>query len=357
MTAAIYERRLKALRKQLKATESVLISKPTDIFYLTGFPQLAPTEREAFLLVAPKKSWLFHHSFSPTGPKIKSLNQVPKADLNLIADQLATLPTKQLLIDEHNLSFSEYKQLKNRVKNLALASLNSSWLWSARAIKDKAEIALMRQAGKLALQVLNRVKKALRPGLTERQVAAQIASLLLAGGAQEPAFPIIVAFGPHGALPHHQPTDFKLKSEMPVLIDLGARYQGYLSDLTRSFWFGKKPTQQFQEIEKLVQTAYQKTLDILIQRKEVVTSKTIDQTARQYLSEQGYGEQFIHTTGHGLGLEIHEPPSLHWQNETKILEGMTITIEPGLYLKNSFGYRHENTVLVTKKGAEILTKI
>ena len=351
---ASFQRRLTAFQTQLKLGEAALISKPNDIFYFTLFPQLAPNEREAFLLVSAKQTTLFHHSFSPTLPKTNSLTSVPKTDLTVVGNAITDLKVKQLLIDEDTLSVREYFHLKKLV-SCSIKPLNPQWVWRQRTIKDAAELALMKQAGKIATTVFKQIIEELQSGVTERQVARRIATLLMEHGADEPAFPIIVAFGPHGALPHYQPTENKLKPETPVLIDFGARYQHYLSDMTRSFWFGKKPSARFQQVEHIVKTAYQKTLDQLATRP--LTAKNLDDTARQYITKQGFGDQFIHTTGHGLGIEIHEPPSLSWQNNAVIQPGTTITIEPGIYLPGEFGYRHENTIVINPKSITILTEL
>lgn len=357
MTAATsYRQRLTHFQTHLASTEAALISKSTDIFYFTGFPQLAHNEREAFLLVFPKTAVLFHHSFSPAPIQEKWLHSVPKTALIAMADQLKQTTIKKLLIDEQTLSVTEYFQLKKLFSGEILP-LSSQWVWQLRLIKDTQELARMKTAGRIAARVFELIKKELRAGLTERVIANRITALMLEMGAAEPAFPTIVAFGAHGALPHHQPTDTRLKLETPILLDFGARCQGYCSDMTRSCWFGQRPSVVFQKIEKIVTAAYQQTLSHLQKRspKQSLAARDVDGVARGHIARAGLGNQFIHTTGHGLGLEIHEPPSLSWQNEAKIIPGMAVTIEPGVYLEKAFGYRHENTVVITSKSAEVLT--
>ena len=127
--------------------------------------------------------------------------------------------------------------------------------------------------------------------------------------------------------------------------------------MTRSFWFGDKPTQEYLKVKKTVHQAYQAALAKLTQPlTNQLQAKDLDQAARSVISLAGYGPKFIHTTGHGLGLDIHEPPSLNWRNDQEIKPGMVITLEPGIYLNGRFGCRHENTILVTKDGAQELTK-
>lgn len=125
--------------------------------------------------------------------------------------------------------------------------------------------------------------------------------------------------------------------------------------MTRSFWFGPQPSAEFRRVERVVRAAYRQTLERLRHRPTSLTTQHLDEAARTTIANHGYGERFIHTTGHGLGLEIHEPPSLSWQDQAPIQPGMALTIEPGVYLPDQFGYRHENTVLVTASGGDILT--
>jgi Xaa-Pro aminopeptidase len=353
MTAAAYQQRLQRFQQHLTPSETALISKANDIFYFTGFPWLTPEDREAYLLVTTNQATLFHHSFSPVQAK-SWLKTIPQAQLKTVAEQLSDQSVKKLFIDEQTLTVAEYQQLR-QLTNCQLANLNQQWLWELRTIKDKEEIKIMKQAGQIASQVFKEVKKLLKPGMTEQEIANKIISLMLENQAEKPAFPIIVAFGKGSALPHYQPRDIKLKPATPILIDLGAKFNGYNSDMTRSFWFGKQPAEEFGQIEKIVKTAYQKTLNFLQDHNNQLTVKDLDDVARNHITNQGFGEQFIHTTGHGLGIEIHEPPSLSWKNDQPIKPGMVITIEPGIYLPGKFGYRHENTVLVTKNSAEVLT--
>lgn len=125
--------------------------------------------------------------------------------------------------------------------------------------------------------------------------------------------------------------------------------------MTRSWWHGKKPPTAFSQIKNLVDEAYARTLDVLTQRAHHVTAKEVDEAARTFITQAGFGQQFIHTTGHGVGLDIHEPPSLYWRNQLPLSAGMVVTIEPGIYLNHQFGYRWENTVLITETSCQELT--
>lgn len=352
--SAFFRRRLEVLQHSLAANQAVLVSKPTDITYYTGFPQLSPTEREAFLLVMANSITLFHHSFSPLPIKASWLKSVPKARLQAVTQVLSEQAVQTLWLDETTLTMAEFHELKQEFTGKTTA-LPPERVWQQRMVKDELEIKHLRRAGAITARAFKRLLTLIKTGLTERAVANQLTTLMLEEGAQEPAFPVIVAFGPHGALPHHQPTDTKLRPETPVLIDFGARFSGYCADMTRSFWFGKKPSADFQKVEKIVVSAHDSALNSLKQS-PFPTAQQLDAAAREFITAAGFGAEFIHTTGHGLGLEIHEPPSVAWNNANPLQPGMALTVEPGVYLADQFGYRHEDTVLLTDKGAQILTR-
>lgn len=195
----------------------------------------------------------------------------------------------------------------------------------------------------------------LKEGITEIEVKKRISNLFELNNILDLAFPIIVAFGPNSALPHHQPGEKILQNNMTVLIDIGAKVSDYCADMTRTIWFGKQKSERFIEIESIVLQAYKEVINKMDDRKTSIKANDLDNAARTYIVSKGYGNQFIHTTGHGLGLSIHEPPSISWSNQTNIEPNMIITIEPGIYLNDEFGYRYENTVLVTKDGTKELT--
>ncbi|HEX9817671.1 MAG TPA: M24 family metallopeptidase, partial [Patescibacteria group bacterium] len=339
-----HQNRSRKIQKQLIDTQVALISKPTDLFYLTDFPQLSPTEREAFLLIKPQAIILFHHSFSPTLPTGRWLTKIPSTQLTQLAEHLKE--SLEVLLDEQTLTVAEFKNLKNQVAG-RFTTLNPKWLSNLRLIKDRTEQEQMRKAGQITAKIMAKIGQTLKVGMTEQMVARKISQeALKEQDVVGLAFPTIVAFGQSGALPHYQPGNVKLKRETPVLVDFGVNVGGYFSDMTRTFWFGRQPTAKFLEIKQVVQEAYNQAWLKLKKHQGELTAKDLDDAARGVVAQRGYGEQFIHNTGHGLGLEIHEPPSLAWNNPAPIKPNMIITIEPGIYLPGQFGYRHENTVLI-----------
>lgn len=349
-----FRKRLAGFQRHLAPDQAALISKPTDIFYYTGFPQLAPAEREAFLLVTPEQTVLFHHSFSPAPSARSGIVSVPQTAPVAMVPYLEIPALKTLLIDVNNLTVWERDQLAQTFSH-ALEPLPAEWVWEQRVRKDASEQVAMKTAGQIAMKAFQRISKKIVAGMTEQDLATLLITALIQEGAQEPAFPTIVAFGANSALPHHQPTAQKLRPETPILLDFGARFQGYCSDMTRTIWFGKKPSAEFLTVEKMVHEAYTQVLKTLNSKPKNLTAQQLDAVARDLITDNGFGKQFIHTTGHGLGIEIHEPPSLGWNNETSISPDTILTVEPGIYLPGKFGYRHENTVLIAKTGTVILT--
>jgi len=355
---------IKKLSKQIKKNEAWLISDPHSINYLTSCKTLLPEEREAYLIVNPKQSFLIQSSFSPKNHnnEIKTLLGISTPQVKRYLEQIIQeLKLEVLYIDKDSLFVSEYEWLQNistkgrPASGWKIQNINKNLIWDLRLIKKSQEIKLIKKACQIANKSLVKVLNNLKEGTTELEIKKELIKSFYDLGADGEAFPSIVAFGANSALPHHQPWETRLKPNMPVLIDCGAMYKSYRSDMTRTVWFGNNPSAEFIKVEKIILAAYKSALAKLNQRAEI-TAANLDYTARQVISQACYGNKFIHTTGHGIGLEVHEPPSLNFQNNQKIKPNMIITIEPGIYLENNFGYRHENTILITKTKFIELTK-
>lgn len=372
--------RLLTFQAKLQPNQACLLSSPFDITYFTGCAPLLPEEREAFLIIMKEKSVLLLSGFSPFQadiPAHQALSLTVHTGVSplRLKDHVAQLikihQIAELLIDKDDLTVSEAEALAG-VADLQIKGLLRQWVWQLRSLKNDQEKNLLRQAGAIAARVADQAESWFKLGMSELELSYQIQDELRRLGSEREAFPTIVAFGANSALPHHQPSNAKLTKETAVLVDFGATIKGYRSDMTRMFWFGQQPNQEFFKLKRVVEEAYQAVLRVLQEKfgeKEALnsdpltvethslTAADLDEVARKIITEAGYGGQFIHTTGHGVGLDIHEFPSLNSQEHTPILPGMTITIEPGIYLEGKFGYRLENTVLVTETGAEVLTEI
>ncbi len=228
-------------------------------------------------------------------------------------------------------------------------------IMTLRSRKDETERAALRQAVAIAEAAWQATLPTLQSGQTEAQVANELVLQLLRHGS-EPALPFapLVAFGPHSASPHAQPGAARLQPETLVLFDWGARYQGYVSDLTRLAWFGRQPPADLLALVEVVRRANRAGVAAA---QVGATAGSVDDAARGVIRAAGYGPAFLHRTGHGLGLEVHEPPYLRSDNPQPLAAGMVFTVEPGVYLEGRWGVRLEDMVLVTEAGPRLLTTL
>lgn len=269
-------------------------------------------------------------------------------------DLIAEFPVEQtkgisrLGFEKSALTFGAFQQLKRQLKGVRLVPCDDLTL-ELRAVKEPAELANIAQAAATADQVLKEVLTLVKPGVRERELAAEIDfRLKRAGGI---GFDTIVASGPRGALPHAQPTDKKLKSGDAIIFDLGARHNGYCSDMTRTVFLGRAD-RKGREIYRIVLDAQARALDGLRAGR---TGAEVDALARDYIAARGYGAEFGHGLGHGVGLVVHEQPGLHSRNEQPLPVNAVVTVEPGIYLPGWGGVRIEDLVVVTRTGCRTLS--
>jgi Xaa-Pro aminopeptidase len=229
------------------------------------------------------------------------------------------------------------------------------WLPQLRMTKDETEIACMRRAIDIAERALQRLlaEQAIRPGQTERQVAADLQVALLREGGQGEAFSPIVVAGPNSALPHAGPSDRPMEIGDLVTIDWGTMFEGYRSDITRTFVLGRLSP----ELEPIYDAVLAANEAARLAIRPGLSAQEVDRIARRAITLAGYGEYFTHRTGHGLGLETHEPPYMVEGNLELLQPGMTFTVEPGIYVSGLGGVRIEDDVRVTDQGVETLTAL
>lgn len=221
-----------------------------------------------------------------------------------------------------------------------------------RMVKSSDEVEAIEAAGRLAEGVLDDVLDDLRVGITERELAAEFEYAFKARGASGASFDTIVLFGSRTSLPHGQPGDRALKEGDIVLMDFGCRLNGYCSDLTRTYAFGTI-SPWFEEIYQLTLTAQRGALNALRAGK---TGREVDSIAREIIAEAGHGKHFGHGLGHGVGIEIHEPPRLNPESNVTLAPGMVVTVEPGIYVPGQGGVRIEDLVVVTEEGCRNLSR-
>lgn len=221
-----------------------------------------------------------------------------------------------------------------------------------RAVKDQGEIDTIRAADRLAEGVLADLVNELKPGITERELAARFEYEFKARGASGASFDTIALFGARSSLPHGQPGDKPLEIGDIVLLDFGCKLNGYCSDLTRTFAFGRIPAAWFEDIYHLTLTAQRRALEAVGPGK---ACRDVDAIARDIITQGGHGKHFGHGLGHGVGIEIHEPPRLNPDSTAVLVPGMVVTVEPGIYLPGQGGVRIEDLVVVTEGGCENLS--
>jgi Xaa-Pro dipeptidase len=263
------------------------------------------------------------------------------------------LPRPRLGVETRRMRVMELRLLEDAFSQLQVEAAEPIFA-GLRMTKDSQEQALMRQAVEIAEQAMRATLPSIRPGQTEREIAAElVVQTLRAGSDAELPFSPIVASGPNSALPHASVTDRALQPGDLLTIDWGASTGGYFSDLTRTFAIGQVDP-ELETVYNLVKDANAAALSAA---RPGVLAADIDRAARQVIENGGYGAYFVHRVGHGLGLEGHEDPSMHGQNETSLEEGMTFTIEPGIYLPGQGGVRIEDNVVVTASGAESFSSL
>jgi Xaa-Pro aminopeptidase len=271
-----------------------------------------------------------------------------KADL-MIAHYAKSLRLRRLGFDA--VDASVYLKLSKALKGIKLEA-KERLTWELRKVKDEAELRCMRKAAELTSEGMKTALETVKPSLREYDVAAEIEYAMRRIGSEGVAFDTIVASGVRSAFPHGGCTDRRIQRGDLVVIDLGAKYDHYRSDLTRTITVGK-PSPKQMRIHEVVREAQQRAFESL---RAGVKSYKVDGVARQLIEREGYGEFFVHGLGHGVGLDVHEPPSLNPENDEALKAGNVVTVEPGIYIVDFGGVRIEDTVLVRGDGAERLTE-
>lgn len=261
------------------------------------------------------------------------------------------LAGKRIGVEPRTLRVLELRLLEAAAPGASFVSAESV-LNALRMFKDESEIATIRKAVQVAQQALQNTIGHIREGVTEREIASELTMQLMRGGSSpELPFSPIVAFGAESANPHASPRDVRLAYGDLVLIDWGANVEGYVSDLTRTFAFGEVDP----ELVQVARIVEESNLAAQEAAGPEVETGSVDAAARKVIVDAGYGDTFIHRTGHGLGLESHEAPYIRAGNSDKLMPGMAFTIEPGIYLPGKGGVRIEDDVVVTENGIEVLS--
>jgi len=349
---AEYEARARAVREGLaeRKLDALLVSNGPNLRYLTGF-----TGDNANLLITPAAGALL---FTDPRFEIQAAREVscavkiaPGPLVMEVAEAIRRQAVKRIGFEPARMTYDAYQGLVPRLPMNAEALGVRGWIEGLRMVKSPAELALIRRAVEISSQAFEQVAAKVRVGMKESVLAAELEFRMRRLGAEKPSFETIVAAGERSALPHAQPTAERLSEGGLVMVDMGAFHQGYASDMTRTLFVGK-PGAKVKRTYRAVLEAQLAAIDAV---KPGRATAAVDRAARRVLAGYGLERAFVHSTGHGLGLEIHEPPRLGRRDKRRLEAGMAITIEPGVYLEGWGGIRIEDTVVVTPSGCEVLT--
>jgi Xaa-Pro aminopeptidase len=348
---SIIQTRLTAIRQKFEEWEvdGLLISSPQNRRWLSGF-----TGSAGKLLITQDKALLatdfrYFEQATAQAPDFELFKhrRTPEDDNTLFT----AFGTKRIGIEAQHITLNIHSQLQ-KIEGVTWVPLAET-AEPLRQIKTPAEIAAIRAAAAITDQAMAQVNTLAKPGMSEKVLAWALEKTMRENGADGIAFDTIVASGPNAALPHHSPGERPLQLGDILIVDMGALLDGYHSDLTRTFYLGAEPDEQFWSIYYLVQEAQTAVLDNI---KPGLTGKETDALARDVITQGGYGEQFGHGLGHGIGLEIHETPIMNKTGEKDIIAaGLALTIEPGIYISGWGGVRIEDLIVVTDDGFEYIS--
>ncbi len=351
--SSIISTRLSDFRRRLRAAHvaTMLVSNPVDYFYLTGF-----TGEDSAVIVTPHEI----HVISDGRFLQEIAAQVSWARAwirkGVLHDEIARACTelriRKLGVQPRHFTLSDQAELKRRARGLRIQPAAPA-IENMRHLKSAEELRALAKAIRVAEDAFRATLRTIRVGQTELEMAARIEYEMKRRGASAPAFSTICAEGANAAVPHATPGTRKVKKGSAILFDWGAKVGGYNSDLTRMVFVDSIP-RKIREIYGVVLEAQKAAVAAV---KPGARMCDVDSVARSIVTDAGFGKEFTHGLGHGLGLEVHEAPSLSWRSDEKLVAGMVVTVEPGIYLPRVGGVRIEDDVLVTSRGNRVLTHL
>ena len=351
----VSENRLAQVSQAMAATgaDALVLTHLPNIFYLCGF-----SGSNAILVVLGEVTYLF----TDGRYTIQAQDEAPQTRLRIVRTSLAEACGRflnsrssgkrmQVAFEAASLHVAEWSRLKKAAGPKIGWKATTGLVERIREVKSAEELDVMRRSARLASEVISEASDFVRPGVAELEVAAEIDYRLRRKGASGPSFDTIVASGPRSALPHARPTEKRLQKNELVVLDLGAILRHYCSDLTRTVFLGRAPA-RIRRWYRAVEQAQEAAKDAL---RAGVTAGRVDQAARHLLNQHGLGAYFVHGTGHGLGVEIHETPRVGRSQKQEIRAGNVVTLEPGIYVQGVGGIRVEDEFLVHADRTEVLT--
>ena len=344
--------RVEKLQAKLKEQnlDALMVTNPFNLRYVSHFTGTAG------LAVLTQEKAFFITDFRYT----EQANEQAKGfeiirNIGSIYEEVAKLVKSEnierLGFEQDGISYATFTNLEKMIE-CELVPV-SGFIESLREIKDQEEIDVIQQAIKITEAAYQYILKEVKPGMTELEVANKLDFFMREQGASSVSFDTIVASGVRSALPHGVASDKVIEHGDMITIDFGCYYNGYVSDMTRTFALGD-PGEKLKEVYEIVREAHARVNSAV---KAGMTGAEVDAIARDYITEKGYGEAFGHSTGHGIGLEVHEGPSISFKNDKKLVPGNAITNEPGIYLPGIGGVRIEDDLLITEDGNKNLMSV
>jgi len=350
---SVHDQRMDRLRHALRrdGLGALLVTDTANVTYLTGF-----RGDDSWLLVAGARQWFLTDSRYTE----QAAAEAPQCELverketlvKTLAELFPACGARGLAFEAPSMSYATYVKVADGLDGVELAA-TESLVEKLREVKDEGEVARIRQAVEVAEAAFRDVRRQLAPGQSEREVATRLDHAMRVRGAAKASFESIVAARERSSLPHARATDSTIGRGDAVLVDWGAQRDLYCSDATRMLFLAP-PDRRWREIYDTVLAAQQAAIDAV---RPGAPLSEVDAAARDHIAKAGYGDRFGHGLGHGVGLRVHERPSLNKRGEGALAEGMVVTIEPGIYLPGWGGVRIEDLVCVRRDGAEALSSL
>ena len=342
---------LEHIAAHLDGLDAILLTGEANCYYAAGFMG------EGIALVTRRGSWYFTDSrYTEAADKaigdaavIREVSR-EKPFSALINEALAEAGAEKAGFEEQRMTVAEHAVYSEKLHCTLTPA--SALMTELRGSKDEEELSCMTAAQRIAEGALEQILKEIRPGMTEKEIAARLNYLMVSAGAEKTAFDTIVASGPNGSMPHAVPGMRKVREGDFITMDFGCVYKGYCSDMTRTVALGR-PSDEMRNVYDIV---LQAQLAGIAAAKAGVTGAVIDGAARKVIQDAGYGVYFGHSFGHSLGIDIHEAPNAAPGNDKPMPDGAVVSAEPGIYLPGKFGVRIEDVMILRPDGAQVITK-
>ncbi len=343
---------LNAIYKKFQGVDAVVLHNPSNTFYLSGyqsdFAYVMLTSQGAFYFTDTRYT---EEAASYVGDAAEVIPVTAREVYPVMRTFLDKVGAVKVGFENGYIVYDEYIKMKTAFAGKVLLGIDYT-MANIRAVKSREEISLIKKAAAINDKAFLRVLKKVKEGVSEKQLACEMEYQMKKLGADGVAFETIVAFGNDSSKPHAHVSDKKLVAGMPITIDFGCKYKGYCSDITRTFAFGQ-PDSEFIKIYDAVLNSNIAGIEAV---KAGVTGRHVDGVCREYLRNCGYEKYFLHGTGHGVGVDIHEAPTVNSSSEDVLKKNMIITVEPGVYIEGLYGARVEDLIVVENDGCSVLSR-